>query len=50
VNSFDERDDVLDGCFGQNAVPEVEDVAGASFGSLKNAPDVLANYLRRGEQ
>ncbi len=39
-------DDVVNVRFGQNAVPEVEDVAGASSGSVEDAIDLLANYFR----
>ena len=50
VDGVDEREDVIDRRFGQDAVAEIEDVAGASGGLIENHLGTAANFGRLGEQ
>ncbi len=50
MNDLDEGPDVVDGCLRQDAVAEVEDMAGASAGLCQDPSGLAGDLPWRGEQ
>ena len=50
MDGFNHGDDVIDWCFRQDAVTEIKNMAGPSFGSAQDVGDAISDFFWRGQQ